>query len=66
MSRYEFNMRLGHYVLNEDATTETPADDKSADVNAAPKAALKNLETEEVLTLKKNLQNKSVNMDRTI
>ena len=58
MSKYKFDMRIGHYIINEDANTESTQNDTTNLDQQQNTVALKNLNTTEVLQLKKDKETK--------
>ena len=67
MSKYKFDMRIGHYIINEDANTEsTQNDTTNLDQQQNNTVALKNLNTTEVLQLKKDKETKLADMDNQL
>lgn len=67
MSKYKFDMRIGHYIINEDANTEsTQNDTTNLDQQQNNTVALKNLNTTEILQLKKDKETKLADMDNQL
>ena len=66
MSKYKFDMRIGHYIINEDANTESTQNDTNNLDQQQNTVALKNLNTTEVLQLKKDKETKLADMDNQL